>query len=85
MEGHVQLFVVEAQKMEYGGMEILEGNGVDGRAIGDLIGFSVGYAWLYATSVDPGGKGSGVVVAPNIFSFIGVVVSFKNVSPRIIF
>ena len=63
--------MVEAQEMEYGGMEVLEGNGVDGRAIADLIGFSVGYAWLYATSGDPGGKGSGVVVAPNIFSFIG--------------
>ena len=55
--------------MEQGGMEVLEGNGVDGGGIADLIGFSVGYAWLYATPGNPGGKCSGVVVAPNIFSF----------------
>lgn len=57
-----ELFVVEAEQMQRGGVKIVAVGGVFGGFEAEVVGGAVSSASLDATTGHPGGKGSGIVV-----------------------
>ncbi len=57
-----ELFVVEAEEVQCGGVQVVAVGGVFGGFEAEVVGGAVGGAALNATTGHPGGKGSGIVV-----------------------
>src|SRR6266481_1964696 len=60
-----KLSVIDAQQMQYGGVQIVDGDGLLLRLITELIAGSDDLAALDLGAGHPHGHGSGIVVAPD--------------------
>ena len=59
--------MVEAEKVEHGGMKVVHVQAAADRFVADLVGCSVGVAGLGPATSKPSGKAAGVVV-PSVLS-----------------
>ena len=59
-----EAFVVEAEEVEDGGVEIVDGSDVFFRFPAECVGGAMGVAALDAGAGEPGGEAFGVMVAP---------------------
>ena len=58
-----ELFVIEAEQVERGGVEIIDGDRGFGRLIAEIVGGAVGRAGLDAGTGEPAGEAVGVMIA----------------------
>ena len=66
-----EAFVIEAEEVQNGGVEIVGVHGVDAGFETDLIGGAVGDAAFHAAAGEEGGEGPVVMFAPGGVSGIG--------------
>src|SRR5687767_2177701 len=65
-----ELLVVNAEKMQDGRVEVIDGHPILDRFIAELIGLAVMYPALHAASRHPGGKRVRIVIAPGKLGFL---------------
>ena len=58
-----EAFVVDAEAVHHGGVEVVDLDGVLGDVVAEVVGFSVADAGFDASSGHPEGEAAGVVVA----------------------
>ena len=61
-----QLFMVHAQKMQDGGVPVLNAHAILHRAKANIIGLSMNHAALHSPAGHPAGKTTGAVVTPRL-------------------
>ena len=67
LEFEGELFVVDAEEMKKGGVEVVDADGVFGNVVGVVIGFADGLTGFDAAAGEPHGEAAGVVVATEAF------------------
>ena len=58
-----EFFVIEAEEVEDGGVEVVDGGDIDGGAAAEFVGLAIADAAFDTGAHHPGGEGVGVVIA----------------------
>ena len=74
LEAVGQLFVIEAEEMQNGGVQIVDMDGIFIDTPADLVGLPVVEPWFDATAGHPHGEGIRVMIATHILSGLSATV-----------
>ena len=73
-----QAFVVDAEQVQHGRLEVVDVDGVLGRVVGEVVGLAEGEAALHAAAGQPDGKDVGVVVSAERFLVVDVALAERS-------
>jgi hypothetical protein len=67
--GEGELFMVEPEQVEDGGVEVVHVDRSSGHGAAEFVGFTEGESWFHAGAGEPDGEGIGIVVAAGAIFF----------------
>ena len=73
-----QAFVVDAEQVQYRGLEVVDVDGVDGRVVGEVVGFAETEAGFDAAAGQPDGEDVGVMVSAERFLVVDVSLAERS-------